>query len=189
MSKQNGLICTRSVKEDVSKSKQASLKRSLDKYYADVDNRRQLTRVVARKSEVSLRTIDWLTTNYAKKHNIVYVVEGTGRNFNVFLEYKACLRSFSKKYFDPFCRRERVPFEDGYGGDIKSTIAQQNFFMWAIKNGVVDYAETHFREIDADMNSALQHRCKQRTLKRKELSKAAVRSCTKTNISVTVKFT
>ena len=170
--------------------KQESLLRSLERYYGDAKKRQQFTRVVTRKSKVSLRLIDWLTTNYAKKHNVVYTVGTQGHNFNVFLEYKACLRSFSKKYFDPFCRRERLDFKDGFGGTVTTTIAQQNFFAWAIENGVIDYAEKHVESIEADMLEAIQHRFhEQRTLKRKELSKAAVRSCTKTNIGVTVKFT
>lgn len=172
-------------------SRQDALLRSLERYYSDIDCRRQLAAVVGRKSDVSLRIIDWLTTNYAKKHNVVYHVAGEDkRSFNVFLEYKACLRSFSKKYFDPFARNDRVEFDDGDGKIIKTTVAQQNFFRWAIKNGVVEYAKQHVAEIEADMIAAIQHRyAQQRSLKRKELSKAAVRSCTKTNISVTVKFT
>lgn len=172
-------------------SRPEALLRSLDRYYSEPQKRRQLASIVARKSEVSLRIIDWLTTNYAKKHNVVYHTSSqTQRIFNVYLEYKACLRSFSKKYFDPFARNERMEFEDGSGGKILTTIAQQNFFRWAIENGVVEYATAHVAEVEGDMLAAIQHRyAEQRSLKRKELSKAAVRSCTKTNISVTVKFT
>lgn len=169
--------------------KQDALLRSLNRYYADPDKRRRLAAVVGRKSVVSLRIIDWLTTNFAKKHNVVYHL-GNNRPFNIFLEYKACLRSFSKRFFDPFARRERLDFDDGNGGRISTTLAQQNFFRWAIDNGVIDYAVQHVAEIEGDMVAAIQHRYEEdHGSKRKELSKAAVRSCTKTNIAITVRFT
>ena len=166
--------------------KQDALQRSLSRYYTPA-NRRRLAAIVGRKSAVSLRIIDWLTTNYAKKYNIVYL--HNGQPFNIFLEYKACLRSFSKKFFDPFARRERMQFDDGNGGQITTTLAQQNFFRWAMGSGVVDYALANVDQIEADMNSAIQHRYKEEKMsKRKELSKAAVRSCTKTNVNVVVRF-
>lgn len=169
--------------------KQDALLRALNRYYSDPEKRKHLASIVGRKSAVSLRIIDWLTTNYAKKYNVVYHVDDGKRSFNVYLEYKACLRSFSKKFFDPFARRERLDFDDGTGNTITTTLAQQNFFKWAIESGVIDYAIAHVADIENDMNKAIQHRYEEeKSFKRKELSKAAVRSCTKTNISVVVKF-
>ena len=45
-----------------------------------------------------------------KKENIVYTIIKNNEevNFNIYLEYKNQLKAYSKKYFDPFCRRERL---------------------------------------------------------------------------------
>src|SRR6056300_1568068 len=59
------------------------------------------------KNIISLRTIDWFVTNYSKKYNIILNEE---KRFVVFLDYKSQLKAYSKKYFDPFCRRDRIEF-------------------------------------------------------------------------------
>ena len=65
---------------------------------------------ISQKNVLSLRILDWLVTNYAKKHNISYTLIKNNKeiNFNIYLEYKNQLKAYSKKLFDPFCRRERI---------------------------------------------------------------------------------
>ena len=89
-------------------SKTLLLLESLISYYSK--NINVLTNIITQKNVLSLRILDWLVTNYAKKHNIVYTIEknGSSTNFNIYLDYKNQLRAYSKKYFDPFCRRERI---------------------------------------------------------------------------------
>tara|TARA_B110000858_G_C17653313_1_gene403739 strand:- start:477 stop:821 length:345 start_codon:yes stop_codon:yes gene_type:complete len=41
----------------------------------------------------------------------------------------------------------------GPNGDITTTLAQLNFFKWAIENRVLDYIEGHLKEIEVDMNT------------------------------------
>lgn len=148
---------------------------------------------------LSLRILDWLVTNYAKKHNIVYLVDGAcgaTRTFNVFLEYKSQLKAYSKRFFDPFCRRQRLPFHDSAGRPFHTTVGQLNFFRWAIQNGVVEYGARHSSAIEQDMLRSIKHRqapaaqpgAAERP-KRRELSKAAINGCTKTHVRVTVRFT
>jgi hypothetical protein len=60
------------------------------------------------RSSMSLRIIDWFVTNYSKKNKIYYNIDDN--NFMVYLDYKSQLRAFTKKQFDPFCRRERINF-------------------------------------------------------------------------------
>lgn len=184
----------------VPESKQDVLLSSLRKFYADKAHLRQLTDVLCNANSVSLRILDWLVTNYAKKNNIVYYVPGTDGTpfaFNMFMEYKSQLKAYSKRYFDPFCRRKRLAFGDADGEEFRTTCGQLNFFRWAILNGVVQYGRDHAAEIEADMLASIKHRytspptppapaCKTR---RKELSKAAIKSCTKTLLHITVRFT
>jgi hypothetical protein len=199
-------------------SKQDVLLDSLKKFYADPAHLRVLTDVLAaHKSDdpagggagagaggggaaggghISLRILDWLVTNYAKKHNIVYLVpdaDGASKTFNMFLEYKSQLKAYSKRFFDPFCRRERLDFTDADGRTFNTTVGQLNFFRWALQHGVVDYGTRNNRHIEDDMLQSIRHRLGAgggvaAKPKRRELSKAAIKGCTKTHVKVTVRF-
>jgi hypothetical protein len=156
---------------------------------------------------VSLRIIDWLVTNYAKKHNICYLLKdasGTDTPFNVFMQYKAQLKAYSKKYFDPFSRRERLDFADSNGQTLHTTCGQLNFFRWGIQHGVIQYAVANAASIEHDMMASIRHRYPAKApaasgpvvvrpapapkARRKELSKAAIKTCTKTKVHVVVRF-
>ena len=65
-----------------------------------------LKAVIEQKSIISLRMLDWFVTNYAKRNNVYYTLGDT--LFNVHFNYKNQLKAFSKKWFDPFCRRQRI---------------------------------------------------------------------------------
>lgn len=167
------------------------LLRSLRKYYANPRALRVLTDVLRNKTKVSLRTLDWLVTNYSKKKNIVFT-SAENKIVNIFLEYKGCLKAFSKKSFDPFQRRDRIEVIDADGKPMQSTIGQLNFFRFAISNCIIDYALKNASSIEADMIQAIKHRAAKShgpKTKRKELSKAAIKSATATDIKVTVRFT
>lgn len=180
-------------------SKQEVLLASLRKFYAHKEHLRALTDLLAARDLVagahplSLRILDWLVTNYSKKHNIVYLVQGDGlsKTFNMFLEYKSQLKAYSKRYFDPFCRRERLEFEDADGRVLHTTVGQLNFFRWAIQNDVVGYGLRHGEDIEEDMLRSIKHRPGSEGAgrpRRRELSKAAIKGCTKTHVRVTVRF-
>lgn len=100
---------------------------------------------------VSLRILDWFVTNYAKTKNTTYHRPNSERErFNVHNEYKACLKAYQKKSFDPFARRERIVLEM-HGKRILTTPGQLNFFRWAISNDVISYAATNYKAIEDDM--------------------------------------
>jgi len=175
-------------------SKREVLLRRLRGFYADAANLATLTAVLspeAAKPGISLRVLDWLITNYAKKRNVVYELPG-GESFNVYVMYKAQLDGYSKKFFDPFCRRERLAFQDARGREFSTTVGQLNFFKWAISNGVVAYGLAHAADIEGDMLEAIRHRdprpCRDPKPRRRELSRAAVRSCARTPMRVLVTF-
>lgn len=168
-------------------SRDEVLLRSLRKFYTDPTALRTLTDVLRNKTKISLRTLDWLVTNYAKKNNVVYSYNN--KTVNVFLEYKGCLKAFSKRSFDPFQRRDRIEITDADGEKLQSTTGQLNFFRFAISMGVIKYAAQNSTAIEADMLAAIKHRnTKGPKTKRKELSKAAIKSATTTDIKVTVRF-
>ena len=175
---------------------------SLLDYYSK--NINILNCIITQKDKLSLRILDWLVTNYSKKNNIVYKINNNNNNattyFNIYLDYKNQLKAYSKKYFDPFCRRERIVInitdlswklqpEDKYKvkqNELITTVGQLNFFRWFIENGILKYAIENIQEIDKDMINTLN--TSKNTKKRKELSKSASKCICFYNNNVIVNF-
>lgn len=138
-------------------TKESLLLTSLENFYKSRNNRAEFLDVVLQRSKLSLRVLDALATNYSKKHAVIY---STGsREFNMYTNYKAQLKAYSKKAFDPFCRRDRITFRmfDDLTGEVipvRTTVGQLNFFRWAIVNGVVAYARKYQKSIERDMTVA-----------------------------------
>lgn len=169
-------------------SKEDVLFRTLQKYYSNnQDALKTLTDMLRGRAGLSLRTLDWLVTNYSKKNNVTY--QHGQKVVNVYMEYKGCLKAYSKRLFDPFQRRNRITIVDSDGNQLQSTIGQLNFFRFAISNGIIEYALDHLQVIEQDMMQSVKSRLSGTTTKRKELSKAAIKSATATDIKVTVRFT
>lgn len=103
-------------------------------------------------SKISLRLIDWFITNYAKKYNINIIKDNNF--FNIYLSYKAQLKAYSKKYFDPFRRRQRIKFNYGDNNYIETTIGQLNLFKWLFQNNIIEYIQNNVEKIENDMFSS-----------------------------------
>ena len=148
---------------------------SLLSFYSHKSNLDILLPIIEQKSNISLRILDWLVTNYAKKYNVYYENYKIGSKyiFSIYLSYKNQLKAYSKKYFDPFCRRNRINIDlnkinSEYNGIITTTIGQLNFFRWFIENKLLNYVVLNVNKIDEDMNETLKSNNK--NSKRKELS-------------------
>lgn len=99
-------------------------------------------------SPISLRLIDFFVTNYCRKNFISYSLNG--QEFLVYVSYKSQLKAYSKQFFDPNCRRERIVFQiQGYE-PFRTTVGQLNFFRWAFENRLIDYIQDHYDEIQED---------------------------------------
>ncbi len=183
-------------------SKQDLLMKSLTNFFKIDKNINIILPIINGKSNISLRILDWFVTNYAKKNNIVYDVLNNKNELNKFivhLDYKAQLKAYSKKQFDPFCRRERLTFIDQYNNEITTTAGQLNFFRWAIDHDVINYITNNIKVIETDMNYSIRHLYKKnksdtdllgnkQRRKRKELSISATKSVSKHNVRITVNF-
>jgi len=174
-------------------ARRCTLYETLKRFYATGDNLRQLTDVLGKNPPVSLRTIDWLVTNYSKASN--RYIEGCITPTNIYIAYKAAQSSVKKKLMDPFCRRERIMFTNADGEEFVTTLGQLNFFRWALKNGVLKYAidnakdiEKHMLETTARPSAGGETGPTKKRQKRKELSRAANKSCTRTQIRTVIKF-
>lgn len=162
-------------------TKETLLHESLIKFYSSKSNLDILLPIIEQKSNISLRILDWLVTNYSKKYNVAYDIYKSGNKslFFIYLSYKNQLKAYSKKYFDPFCRRNRVDIDlsnlsDERTGTITTTIGQLNFFRWFIENKLLNYVLINVNKIDEDMNETLKNNSKD--YKRKELSQNTVRN-------------
>jgi hypothetical protein len=128
---------------------------SLSKFFSVRANIERAMPIIEGKSEISLRLIDWFITNYSKKHNTIITknVNGNVVHLNVFLSYRSQLKSYSKTYFDPFRRRDRVRFFYESETSIDTTIGQLNMFRWILANDVLDYISENKDRIEDDMVS------------------------------------
>jgi len=164
-------------------------------YYKENENLDRMLKIINGDVKLSLRIVDWFTTNYAKKYYTVYDLPN-GNRFKVYNDYKLKLRSYSKKRFDPFCRWDRIsiPYKDNT--HLQTTIGQLNFFKWAFENNVIDCIENNYAAIEADMNTR-NSTSKRKMLavsnqktrkKREELSISATKTIKQENVEIVIKF-
>ena len=127
---------------------------SLQRFFLHNKSQRikQILPILYGKSKVSLRVIDWFVTNFSKQKNTRLYDRKTGRHCIVYLDYKAQLKAFSKKQFDPFCRRNRIQFFYNTTEFIDTTIGQLNFFRWALQRGLLKFLEDNLAMVENEMN-------------------------------------
>ena len=172
-------------------SKKYLLMQSLIFFFSDRNNLDKIIPIISGKSDISLRILDWFVTNYSKKNNTHYLIEE--KNFIVYLDYKSQLKAYSKRQFDPFCRRERISFIDHDNNEIITTVGQLNFFRWSIENKIIEYIIENYNIIESDMNNSLRNLYKKKDgenkrRKRTELSISATKTVNKHNVSIIVQF-
>ena len=75
-------------------------------FYKNVDYLEKMLDIINGNSKISLRIMDWFSTNYAKKYYTLYDIDKNGetKRFKVYMDYKLKLNAYSKRRFDPFCR-------------------------------------------------------------------------------------
>ena len=141
--------------------KQELIIASLQRFYSGHENLGEIVELLKGTSDVSLRLIDWFVTNYSKAHSTSYILNG--QEFVVYMNYKNQLKAYSKKLFDPFCRRERISFQIPGHEAFLTTVGKLNFFRWAIEKGILDYIKGHQTEVEKEMNTAMREQTKQRS--------------------------
>jgi hypothetical protein len=166
---------------------------SLINFYSTKINLDILLPIINQTSNISLRILDWLVTNYSKKHNVYYEIfkNGNRQIFSIYLSYKNQLKAYSKKYFDPFCRRDRINIDlyqlnNDMTGIISTTIGQLNFFRWFIENKLLNYVVLNINNIDKDMNDTLSIIKDKK--KRKELSSNTIKNVNVINETFLISF-
>jgi hypothetical protein len=125
--------------------------------------------IIKGKSKISLRLLDWFVTNYSKTNPIII------NDINIYLNYKSQLKAFSKKQFDPFCRRERIVYYYSEDESILTTVGQLNFFKWLFEYDILNYIQKNFDDIESSMN-------------KNKLNIRAKKNISKNNVKVVIQF-
>ena len=133
--------------------KQELIISSLQDFFSNPGQLDIILPILQGKSTISLRLMDWFVTNYAKKHNVSYILNQ--RQFLVYFHYKRELKAYSKRLFDPFCRRERIMFQIRGSEAFVTTVGQLNFFRWALEKDIIPFINANLEAIEKDMNVSM----------------------------------
>jgi hypothetical protein len=126
---------------------------SLQRFYSSHPEIKKVLTYLTGEAPLSLRIIDWFVTKYSRKNFVRYPLNG--QDFLVYLSYKGQLKAYSKQYFDPNCRRERIMFKIPSQEQFMTTIGKLNFFRWALESKILEYIEAHEEEIRTGYNTYL----------------------------------
>jgi hypothetical protein len=124
--------------------KQELIIQSLQQFYMNRSDLVEILKILEGESQMSLRLIDWFVISYIHK----------GQEFFVYIDYKNQLKAYSKKLFDPFCRRERIMFQLSNIPAFITTVGKLNFFRWAIEKGILDFIKMNLNSIEKEMNES-----------------------------------
>jgi len=138
--------------EVVFTAKETYYYKMINKFYKKTDkkNIEEMLSIINGDSKISLRLLDWFVTRYAKKYKTNYYINNETERFNVHISYKAQLKSYKKRYFDPFRRRKKFFYsydKKKPESRIYTTIGQLNFFRWAIGNDIISYVRKAYNTI------------------------------------------
>lgn len=123
------------------------------------------------ENQLSRRLLDYLVTEYSRKHIVQYPIllpNGSTQIFNIYHSAQTILKGLHKKGIDPF-RRYNCEAPDGGlfewgppGKRVVTSVCQLTFFRWALRNGVIDYALEHKREIENEMSRSSRQKRQER---------------------------
>ena len=209
---QNGRITKKKMNKrgnDENLAQREAIMKILDRFFRKTHNLNQLYEIIDKNIGIPLRLIDWYATNYIKKKDIYFFInEGTSKKkYIAYQSYQSYLKTYSKKFFDPFRRNFPMIYTDKNHRKIDTAICQLNFFRWLIEFNNWNYIKIHRKEIEEDMQNIIKENKATKLIKikdpksrskspnktvkrkkRKELSIAATRTFTKHNVKVKVKF-
>lgn len=101
-----------------------------------VEEKEQFKKIVLGDSKISLRMLDYYTSQYSPK------------DYNFKLEW------FTKKFFDPFKRSCKCYYTYYNGEDdqvLLTSIGQMNFFVWLFENNILDTIEEKYDQLDEEL--------------------------------------
>jgi hypothetical protein len=124
-------------------------------YQCTLEEVQMIIQIIDGNHLISLRFLDWFVTRYCYLYKLSIPINNSYNKeqiFNINISYKAQLKSFKKRYFDPFRRKKKFNFWFGkHELNILTTLGQLNFFRWALSFDVIKYAEKNYKEINGKM--------------------------------------
>jgi hypothetical protein len=155
---------------------------SLQRFYLSHPEINKVLTYLNGEAPLSLRIIDWFVTKYSRKNFVRYQLNG--QDFLVYLSYKGQLKAYSKQYFDPNCRRERIMFKIPGHDQFMTTIGKLNFFRWALETNILEYIEEHEEEIRTGYNKYLKDTTETQKRDKKNTSASSTASSTDSTTTV-----
>lgn len=134
--------------------KQLCYFKMIDRFFkkCPIEMIKKMVDIINADSIISLRVLEWVVTKSNKK--AVNIKIGNNEYFSINIMYKAQLKSYKKKNFDPFRRDRKFYYNYDLTDDNKkvlTTLGQLNFFKWAVSNNIIDYVEKHYEDINRSM--------------------------------------
>lgn len=137
-------------------------KSSSTKPNSSTSKSKQVTTRPAKKQPITLETFfsQRAITDYTAAQKLQQQQQPganqTPNNFDNYIivhdNYKCQLKEYNKKNFDPFCRWNRIRMYYDKNKFFYTTIAQLNFFKWAIEKHILDYVIENLETIEKSMN-------------------------------------
>ena len=143
-----------------------------------------MKKIIDQNSIISLRILDWFITNYSKK--IRTKIEDN--DIDVYCNYRLMLKSYSKRFFDPFNRKNKIIFYYTDKDYLETSCGQLLFFKWCFANGIIEYVKNNLDIIELDMKESLKNQKIGDSKRRKPLSIPISRSISKQHVKYTIKF-
>lgn len=132
-------------------SKEDLLLYSIKNFYNNID-KTEIINIIIGKNKISLRILDYFVTNYCKVNCIII------SNCNIYHEYKNKLKSYNKRFFDPFCRvnyknnTNKILFKFDNNVNLITSIGQLNFFKWIYQIELLNFIYENYNIIVNSMN-------------------------------------
>ncbi len=148
-------VCTKrgskkmELREAISSVDERSMYVTINKFLKNMctcDQIEKMIKIINKEDRISLRLLNWFSMKYsASMEGIEFVGEnGKLEIFHVKISYKARLKAYSKKYFDPFRRGKRFDYCYGENKSIETTLCQLNFFKWLFSFKLIEYVENNY---------------------------------------------
>jgi hypothetical protein len=129
---------------------------SLSKFYKKPNTLNKIIPIIKKQSHISLRLIEWVVMKKAKpdgKYNGLIFLINNKKYVHVHQDYQKHLKSFSGEYFGIFKRSDIIKLKYGKNKDDKiyTTVAQLNFFKWALEINLITFIENNFQKLASEL--------------------------------------
>jgi hypothetical protein len=119
-----------------------------------INDLKMIVAMIDGKSDISFRLMDWFVTKRSERKVVVIKHGGNGMDdTNVHVGYKSQLKSYKKKYFDPFKRHRKFYYTfiiEGKPHKCLTTIGQLNFLKWAYEYEIIKYVRDNYDALTAE---------------------------------------